>query len=427
MADRDNQSSNHHENDYRLGEARPFPAWFTASQYTHRIAVEILQHGPISRVVLARRFNLTQGAVSRITNDLTHRGVIREAGTLPQAKKDPGRQDDGNHSSNSVGRPQQALIIRREAKTFIGINLHGGTALATATDLACRPVGQPHSHHIRQRSPGQVVRMLSDLAQECMREISQAGLPSPSGLAISLGGRAEGDRIVTYAPFLHWSEPIDLATQMENTCDLPCLVFNDLDALALYEGWFGEGIGLDRFALITMGSGIGYALSEHGMPVSSPDEGFGLIGHQLVDPDGPVCYLGHRGCAQCLTTGSLAEQYSHAIGQAASLDELVKDLEEDMPQAETLLNLTGYRLGVLIALVANVALPDKVLVGGETSYLMKRCVESVRKGTASFRHSQMVEVPVKIIDGDWLRWAQAPAARAIARYLQGPGEADKPE
>lgn len=87
MADRDNQSSNHHENDYRLGEARPFPAWFTASQYTHRIAVEILQHGPISRVALARRFNLTQGAVSRITNDLTHRGVIREAGTLPQAKK----------------------------------------------------------------------------------------------------------------------------------------------------------------------------------------------------------------------------------------------------------------------------------------------------------------------------------------------------
>ena len=98
-----------------------------------------------------------------------------------------------------------------------------------------------------------------------------------------------------------------------------------------------------------------------------------------------------------------------------------------MPQAETLLNLTGYRLGVLIALVANVALPDKVLVGGETSYLMKRCIESVRKGTASFRHSQMVEVPMKIIDSDWLRWAQAPAARAIARYLQGPEEADKPE
>ena len=422
----DNQIPNPHENTGCPGEAQPFPAWFTASKYTHRIAVEILQHGPISRVSLARRFNLTQGAVSRITNDLAHRGVIREAGTLPQADKDPGSENGGNHSSNSVGRPQQALVVRRETKTFIGINLHGGTAMATATDLACRPVGRSHSHHIRQRSPGQVVRMLSNLTQDCTREISQAGLPSPSGLAISLGGRAERDRIVTYAPFLHWSEPVDLATEMENTCDLPCLVFNDLDALALYEGWFGDGIGLDRVALITMGSGIGYALSEHSMPVSSPDEGFGLIGHQLVDPDGPVCYLGHRGCAQCLTTGSLTEQYSHAIGQAANLDKLVKDLEEDMPQAETLLNLTGYRLGVLIALVANAALPDKVLVSGETSYLMKRCIESVRKGIASFRHSQMVEVPVRIIGGDWLRWAQAPAARAIARYLQGPEEADKP-
>ena len=90
MADRENKRSNHHEDADCSGEARPFPAWFTASKYTHRIAVEILQHGPISRVALARRFNLTQGAVSRITNDLTHLGVIREAGTLPQAHE-PGR------------------------------------------------------------------------------------------------------------------------------------------------------------------------------------------------------------------------------------------------------------------------------------------------------------------------------------------------
>lgn len=412
------------------GRPQPFPSWFSASTFTHKIAVDILKHGPISRVALARRFSLTQGAVSRITNDLTHRGVIETAGLLPatEADQEEGGEDSGGNPATGprlrAGRPQEGLVIRHEAKTFIGINLHGSTALAVAVDLACQPVGRPHREEIHHRGPGQVVEVLTRLVRDCMTEIRKAGLPEPSGLGVSLGGRAMGNRVVTYAPFLHWSEHVDLASAMEGACGLPCLVFNDLDALALYEGWFGAGIGLDRFVLITIGSGMGYSLAEHGMPVSSPDEGYGLIGHQLVDPDGPTCYLGHRGCAQCLTTGSLVEQYSHRIGRAATMDRFVHDLDQDMPQANTLLNLTGFRLGVLIASVANVAVPGKILIGGETSYLMKRCGESIRKGIDFYRHSQMAEVHLQIIDNDWNRWAQAPAARAIASYLMAPAEVD---
>lgn len=408
------------------GTHRPFPTWFNASTFTHRIAIDVLKHGPISRVALARRFNLTQGAVSRITNDLTHRGVIEAKGLLPATKVDrreTGEESDGITPSRPrprAGRPQEALVIRHDARTFIGINLHGGTALAIAVDLACRPVGKPHREEIRHREPGPVTAVLTRLVRSCMAEIGKAGLPEPSGLGISLGGRAVGNRVITYAPFLQWSEHVDLASSMEEACGLPCLVFNDLDALALYEGWFGAGIGLDRFVLVTIGSGVGYSLTEHGMPVSSPDEGYGLIGHQLVDPDGPTCYLGHRGCAQCLTTGSLVEQYSRRIGRAATIDQFICDLDQDMPQANTLLNLTGFRLGVLVAAVANVAVPEKILIGGETSYLMKRCGESIRKGIDSYRHSQMAEVRLQIIDDDWNQWAQAPAARAIAAYLMAP-------
>lgn len=422
-------------------ETEPFPTWFSASSFTHRIAVDILQNGPISRVSLARRFGLTQGAVSRITSDLAHWGVIETAGLLPTSKEgqteDPRTNQDkteGDFSETGAartrlraGRPQQALVIRHDAKTFIGVNLHGATAMAVAVDLACQPVGMPHQKEIQYRGPGQVTEVLTGLVRDCMAEIRQAGLPEPSGLGISLGGRAAGNRVVTYAPFLQWSEHVDLAAAMEKACGLPCLVFNDLDALALYEGWFGAGIGLDRFVLITIGSGVGYSLAEHGMPVSSSDEGYGLIGHQLVDPDGPTCYLGHRGCAQCLTTGSLVEQYSRKIGRAATVEQFVHDLDQDMPQANTLLNLTGFRLGVLIASVANVAVPEKILIGGETSYLMRRCSESIRKGIDSYRHSQMAEVSLQIIDNDWNRWAQAPAARAIASYLMAPDGADGPQ
>lgn len=400
-----------------------FPAWFIASPYTHRIAVEILQHGPVSRVNLARRFDLTQGAVSRITNDLTHRGVITASGPLCHFDRNAENDSDKRNPYRTkarAGRPQQALSICQNARTFIGINIHGGTALATAVNLTCTPLGKSHQLRISHRSPEEVVKALSSLVNACLVEIEEVALPPPSGLAIALGGQIAHHRIVTYSPFLHWKEQFDLASQMESACNLPCLIFNDLDALALYEGWFGAGVGLERFALITMGSGIGYSLIEQGMPLNSPDEGYGLISHQLVDPKGPVCYQGHRGCAQCLTTGSLLEQYSQSIGHTATLNQFTQDLNSDIPQANTLLNLTGYRLGVLIASVANTTMPDKILIGGETSYLMRRCTESIRKGIAWLRHSQMTQVSIEIIDNDWLLWAQAPAARAIARYLLGP-------
>lgn len=400
-----------------------FPTWFTASPYTHRIAVEILQHGPVSRVNLARRFDLTQGAVSRITNDLTHRGVIKASGPLSPFGRNIENESGGRNSSRihaRAGRPQQALSICQNAKTFIGINIHAGTALATAVNLTCDPLGKSHQQAINHQSPEEVVKALNSLVEACLVEIKEVALPPPSGLAIALGGQIANNRIVTYSPFLHWKEQFDLASQMESACNLPCLIFNDLDALALYEGWFGAGVGLERFALITIGSGIGYSLIEQGMPLNSPDEGYGLISHQLVDPKGPVCYQGHQGCAQCLTTGSLLEQYSLSIGHTVTLDQFTQDLNADMPQANTLLNLTGYRLGVLIASVANTTVPDKILVGGETAYLMRRCTESIRKGMAWLRHSQMTQVSIEIIDNDWLLWAQAPAARAIAHYLLGP-------
>ena len=172
-------------------ETELFPTWFSASSFTHRIAVDILQNGPISRVSLARRFGLTQGAVSRITSDLAHWGVIETAGLLPTSKegqtKDPRTNQDkteGDFSETGAartrlraGRPQQALVIRHDAKTFIGVNLHGATAMAVAVDLACQPVGMPHQKEIQHRGPGQVTEVLTGLVRDCMAEIRQAGLP----------------------------------------------------------------------------------------------------------------------------------------------------------------------------------------------------------------------------------------------------------
>ena len=105
------------------------------------------------------------------------------------------------------------------------------------------------------------------------------------------------------------------------------------------------------------------------------------MGHVLIDPEGPRCTSGHIGCSQCLTDDSIAEQYSAIVGRAVSFEDFARDAKGRVPQATQLVNRTCFRLGSLVATVANIAMPGHVLIAGESAFLAKL-------GTDSFLPSQ---------------------------------------
>ena len=150
---------------------------------------------------------------------------------------------------------------------------------------------------------------------------------------------------------------------------LPCGVFNDIDSLLVDASWFGPGVGVDMFAVVTIGVGVGYSLAVNGKPVQYPDKSYGLVGHVLIDPEGPRCTSGHIGCSQCLTDDSIAEQYSAIVGRAVSFEDFARDAKGRVPQATQLVNRTCFRLGSLVATVANIAMPGHVMIAGESAFL----------------------------------------------------------
>ncbi len=101
---------------------------------------------------------------------------------------------------------------------------------------------------------------------------------------------------------------------VEAATGIPTIIDNDLVAFTEYEHWFGAGRGLDRFAVVTLGAGVGYGLVIHDEIVRSDEFGIGLIGHWPLDPFGPVCSEGHRGCAKAI----LDRYGDRAIGVAGA-------------------------------------------------------------------------------------------------------------
>ncbi|WP_051922706.1 ROK family transcriptional regulator [Bifidobacterium stellenboschense] len=385
----------------------------------HRVARAIAKYGPIARTTLAQMLGLSQGAMSRITSDLIYAGVIEEipgdavtTGPLPQ-----GFTPKTKEGATRRGRPQTALRLRADARTFIGIKAQGASAIAAVVNAHGEVVSSRHERAFPGRSPQQVTAALATLVRECRDDVAGTPLPTPTAVGVAVGGHVRDERDVTFAPFLRWDHDVPLAAMLEEATGLPCTVYNDIDALLVDASWFGPGVGLEAFAVLTIGVGVGYSLAVRGEPVTYPDKSYGLLGHVLIDPEGPRCTAGHIGCAQCLTDDAIVEQYAQMIGHPCTFEDFAADARAGMPLASRLTDRTCFRLGSLIATIANIAMPSKVMVAGESAFLATIGIDAVRDGIRRYRHSQAAQVEFTVVDHDWQLWAKAAASRAIVRYI----------
>ena len=247
-----------------------FPHWFHRSDHTHRVAAAILKHGPIARTTLAQDLGLSQGALSRITSDLIYDGVVEESSTEPDGAAEPRERR---------GRPQTALRIRQSARTFVGVKINAYLATAVAIDARSTIVSRPHSQAITGQTPDVLAHTVAELVAACTADLTDAHLPAPTAIGIAVGGHIVDDTVVTFAPFLHWEGRIPFAALVEQATGLPTRLYNDIDSLLVDACWFGGGVGYDNFAILTIGTGIGYSLAFHGTPINYPDKTYGLAGH----------------------------------------------------------------------------------------------------------------------------------------------------
>ncbi len=407
----------------------PIPHWFEGSEYTHKVAACIMKYGPISRITLAQILGLSQGAVSRITSDLIYAGVIEEtpmaAGQGGRLPKDFVRKNSQKAAQKSGqkenterrGRPQTGLRIVANARTFVGMKINTTHITAVAVNAIGQIVTGCHDLPLDDDSPESVVDVIKQLTMDCADEAVMSGLPAPCAVGVSLGGHITDDSVTTFAPFLHWSKPVEFSAMIRKATGLPTGIYNDIDSLVVDACMFGSGVGLNSFAVVTIGIGVGYSLTVNGEPIDNPDKSYGLVGHILVDPDGPRCISGHKGCATCLTDNSIATEYSEIIGHPATFDEFAAAARASKTQATNLVNRTCFRLGTLIATIANLAMPDKIMIAGESSFIAKLGIDNLRNGINMYRHSQAAPVDFEIAEHDWSLWSKAAAAQAIRQYV----------
>ena len=183
-----------------------------------------------------------------------------------------------------------------------------------------------------------------------------------------------------------------LRPRLERDFGLPALVDNDAKAFALGEYWRGAGQGARCLLAMVVSTGVGGGLVENGRLVHGAHGNAGHIGHVVVQPNGPVCACGARGCLEAVASGpnlALRARTALARGVASRLppEPTARDLAAAAADGDRLaLRLfreAGVALGRGVAAATSLLDLDRVVIGGGVSSAAPYFLGSLRRELAA--------------------------------------------
>lgn len=305
------------------------------SDSERRVLDIIWRHGPIARVGIGQLTDLSQMSVTRITRELTERGLLSEA----------------INRSGGRGQPSRPLTIRSDAAYAAGAyfsmqSMHVGIVSLSGSLVAKRRIEQlgEDARSIARATGAAVDEMLSEARIEPDKLV---------GIGFALPGDFIQDRRRIHA---HESFPAlrveDLAFELQSALDQPVFVENDAACAALGERLLGIGQTIDHFFFAHVGHGIGGGLILNGELYRGARGNAGIIGVQFPN-DAPR------------PSGSDLLQVLQAGGfDIRDFDDLEKLRPQDCPPLRAWINRASDQLRHGLWITARVLDPDAIIIGG---------------------------------------------------------------
>lgn len=361
------------------------------------IVLELIRsHQPVGRAELARLSGLQPSTVSAIAEQLLDEGWIHEGAA---AKRPRGR------------RP--TMLTLNSDLVILVADLRPGQAILAVVDLNGRFLSR---ESVPLASDAERATLKIAEAMEAMRK--QHPDKTFEGVGISVPGRVnpETQRIIL-APNLRWAD-FDVKKVLSERLGLQVELENAANACLLSELWFGRMDGVRNAVLITVSEGVGSAILANGQILAGRSGLAGEFGHIPIDPNGPVCGCGQRGCWETFASSKAALRYYSELNPehpVTRIQDLLKLGEEGDAKALQALERQARALGRGLRLVTSALSPEVVLVIGDVTSSWARIAPLVEEEMAA---TMLAGLPPRLAaasDGELARLRGA-AALVLQRH-----------
>lgn len=261
-------------------------------------------------------------------------------------------------------------------------------------------------------SPAEAVAAVVELLAGTVRDSGAR----PAAACIATAGLVSGSEgKVVLAPNIPGFRSLVLTTPVAERLGIPAYIENDASAAALGEFRFGAGRGTRHLLHATLGTGIGGGLVIGGRLYRGANGFAGEIGHMVVDPAGPRCVCGSRGCLEALVSGVAFAARARRLLELGKSEVLKEVVSYEEPTAAHLYDAArkgdavceaeirngGHILGLALGSLVNVLNPDALTLSGGLLAMGEMLLEPMRAamrsmaygaaGTAKVRLSELGE------------------------------------
>lgn len=323
-----------------------------SEQTRAEIFATVLTAGPISRTQLAQRLGLVPSSVTRMLPPLLEHDYLRESDTAP----------------NGRGRPQKMLHVNPDKHLVVGLKIGPAQVSGVVTDMAANVLARAEEP-LDDCTPRTALSAAASLTGRLLAEAPDVA-DRVLGLGVGVSGHVDSAAgICRYSALLDWTK-VDVAGPLREATGLPVVVNNDVNTLVVAERWFGEGRDIDSFAVVTVGPGIGCGLLLDGSLFSGATGLAGEFGHLPLDPAGPMCSCGRRGCLEALAGDRAVLRHLRDAGVACDVIAEAIDLARGEGGSANVVARSafaeaGTALGRGMAGMCNLLNLQKIIIAGE--------------------------------------------------------------
>lgn len=294
----------------------------------------------MSRAELGRRVGLSRMAISEVVGEMTENRLLRETGV---------------DSRSGRGKRSVMLAVDPDGWRIVSIDLTQQFVIRGAlVDLCGRIVDRVE---IPCENMGDVP--LEIVGELCEKLLSMTDRPL-LGMGVSVPGVVGQDGTVIRSVNLGWTN-VPLRQRIETRFHVPAVVSNDTNMALLGECYFGDCSADSVF--IKIGQGVGAAVCVNGEIVEGCGYAAGEIGHVVVDPKGPRCVCGKRGCLEALL----------------SVSYLRERIDAEPEDRTAILSEAGQRLGRALAMTVSLLDLSDVSVFGPPEIVGEAFIGSMRE------------------------------------------------
>jgi predicted NBD/HSP70 family sugar kinase len=322
------------------------------SRTRQQLLVLLRERGAMSRAELARASGLSTSTVSTAIAEMAASGVVVEGG---DAVRPAGR---------GAGRPGRAVALNPRAGAAVGIYLGFRHVRVVVADLAHRVLGsavRELPEHTAERGLPAAVGAVEEALRSgsvYRDRLLGAGVGMPGPIHRRTGTPSPSNILPGWAG-------VHVAEELAERLGVPVAVDNESNLEALAELIWGAGSGATDLLYLKLHSGVGAGVVVNGQLARGAAGGAGEVGHTILDPAGPECSCGNRGCLQTYTSiGAVLAAAGRDSGREPSLRELLDAAGAGDPAVTRVLARAGERVGATMAGVCNALNPRRVVVGG---------------------------------------------------------------